>query len=102
VLFASGIGDVAIPELFVVAVAVAKPLNVALAPLAGAVNVTVMPDSGFENASVTFAWSALPNDVLIGVLCGVPANAVTEFADPAVLVRLNVADPPPEIEAVTL
>ena len=96
---ATGITDVAMPRLFVVAVAV---LKVALAPLAGGVNVTVRPASGFENASVTFAWRALPNDVLIGVLCGVPANAVTDCAVPALLVRLKVADPPPEIEAVTL
>jgi hypothetical protein len=43
------------PEPFVVAVTVAKPPNAALAPLAGAVNVTVTPDNGFENASVSFA-----------------------------------------------
>ena len=99
---ATGIGDVAIPELFVVALAVAEPLNAALALEAGAVNVTVIPDSGFENASVTFAWSALPNDVLIGVLCGVPATAITDCGGPALFVKLNVADAPPASDAVTL
>ena len=54
-MFAAGTGDVAIPELFVLTVTEFVAPNVAPAPLAGAVNVTDTPVSGFENASVTFA-----------------------------------------------
>ena len=52
---ASGIGDVAIPEPFVVTVTDAAPLRVALAPVDGAVNVTDTPERGFDEPSVTFA-----------------------------------------------
>jgi hypothetical protein len=52
---AAGIGDVATPELFVFTVADAAPLRLALAPLAGAVNVTATPAMGFDEPSVTFA-----------------------------------------------
>ena len=55
VLFANGTGDVAMPELLVFTITEVAPLKVALAPLAGAVNVTGTPDSGFDEASVTFA-----------------------------------------------
>jgi hypothetical protein len=93
----------AIPELFVFTVTVVSPPKVALAPLAGAVNVTATPDRGFADASVTFACKALPNDVPTGVLCGVPANAMTEFGGPAAFVRANVADvATPDTDAVTL
>jgi hypothetical protein len=69
---AVGIDDVAIPDVFVIAVAVLLLPNIALAPVAGAVNVTVTPESGFDAPSVTFACSALANDVFTVVLCGVP------------------------------
>jgi hypothetical protein len=52
---AAGITVAAIPEALVLSVTVFDPLNVALAPLAGAVNVTDTPAIGFENESVTFA-----------------------------------------------
>jgi hypothetical protein len=55
VAFAVGIGDLAIPDASVTAVAEALPLNVAPAPLAGAVKVTVTPDTGLLEASMTFA-----------------------------------------------
>jgi hypothetical protein len=103
VAFATGTTVVAIPEASVLTVTVAKPPNVARAPVDGAVNVTAIPDSGFAAASVTFAWSALPNDVATVVFCGVPENAMTEFGAPAAFVKLNVAVlTTPETDAVTL
>ena len=54
-LFAAGTGDVAIPELFVLTVTEFVAPNVAPAPAEGLANVTAIPVSGFENASVTFA-----------------------------------------------
>ena len=71
--------------------AVADPPKVALAPLDGAVNVTVTPLTGLPLASVTVACSAVVNAVLIAALCGVPAVAVMFAAAPAVLVRLKLA-----------
>jgi hypothetical protein len=63
----------------------------------------VIPDSGFAAASVTFAWSALPNDVPTVVFCGVPENAATADGVPAAFVKLNEAVlPTPETDAVTL
>jgi hypothetical protein len=55
VLFAAGTGEAATPALFVLTVTEFVPPNVALAPLVGAVNVTATPETGFANASVTFA-----------------------------------------------
>ena len=75
----------------VTAVAVVRPLKRALAPLAGAVNVTVTPDTGLLAASRTVACSAVVNALLISMLCGVPAVAVTLAAAPAVLLRLKLA-----------
>ena len=61
--------------LFAVTVAVATPVasviadEVAmLAPLAGPVNVTVTPETGFPPASFTNAFNAVANAVLILVL----------------------------------
>ena len=50
----------ATPLAFVLAVAVLVPVpaNVPLAPLAGAVNVTVIPDKRFPALSLTVACSA--------------------------------------------
>ena len=56
-------GAVAMPLAFVVAVVVADPLKVALAPLAGAANVTVTPPNGLLPASFTVACSAVANMV---------------------------------------
>ena len=55
VLFAVGTGDVAMPAALVLTVIEFVPLNVALAPLDGAVNVTGTPTAGLDKASVTFA-----------------------------------------------
>ena len=100
--FAVGMLDVAIPDAFVTAVVVLLPPNDALAPVTGAVNVTVTLATGFDDASVTRACSAVPKVVLIAVLCGVPAVAVIVCAAPAVFVNANVAGVNAPTVAVTL
>ena len=83
---------VATPDAFVVAVAVlAPPVNVPLAPVLGAVNVTVAPLTGLPPASFTVACSAVAKAVLITALCGVPAVAVIEAGAPAVFVKEKFA-----------
>jgi hypothetical protein len=54
--------------LLVVAAAVVEPAKVALAPLLGAVNVTVAPLTRFPPLSFTVACSAVANAVLMFVL----------------------------------
>ncbi len=94
---------VATPLLLVVAVTVAEPPKVPLAPLAGAVKVTTTPLTGLLLASFTVACSAVANTALTVALCGVPAVAVILAAVPAVLVRLKLAGvATPETLAVTL
>src|SRR5437899_2155901 len=73
VVLAVSAGAVAWPLLFVTAVAVADDPNIALAPVDGAVNVTVTPLTPFPEASVTVACSAVANDAPTEALCGVPA-----------------------------
>ena len=89
------------PAASVVAVTELLPLNVALAPLVGAANVTVTFATGFEDASVTFACSAVPNAVFTVALCGVPACAATAWGA-VVFVNANVAGGSPVTVAVTL
>ena len=74
------------PLALVIAVAVADPLKVAVAPVEGAVNVTVAPLTGSLFASFTVACRAVVNAVLTVVLCGAPAVAVTLAAGAVVLV----------------
>ena len=75
--FAVKAGAVATPLLFVVAVVVVNPpLKVPLAPLAGAVNVTVTPLSRLLLASFTVAASAVAKLVFTVVLCEAPPVAV--------------------------
>src|SRR6202035_4329188 len=99
-------GEVATPFEFVVAVAVLEevPLNVPLAPVAGAVNVTVRPGTGLEALSSTVALRGNANAVLTVAVCGVPPVAVMVACDEEdVLVRLKEAgiDTPTAV-AVTL
>jgi hypothetical protein len=97
------VGAVATPLLFVTAVAVAEPLKAPLAPVAGALKVTVTPLTGLLPASFTVACNAEPNAVLTVALCGVPPVAVMLDAAPAVLVRLKLADvATPETLAATV
>ena len=82
---------VATPLAFVVAFAVVDPLaNVPLAPVPGAVNVTVIPLTGLLLASLTVAASAVPKFVFTDVLCGVPAVAVMLAGVEAFTVNVNV------------
>ena len=85
------VGAVAIPLVPVTAATVADPLNVPLAPLAGAVKVTVAPLTGLLFESFTVACRAVANAVPVFALCGVPPVALMEIVTGAVLVRLNVA-----------
>src|SRR5579884_2588823 len=77
---ATTMGDVACPFAPVIAVATVEPLSVALAPLDGAVNVTVAPDTGLLPTSVTVATRRLAKEVFTGVLCPLPLVAVMTVA----------------------
>jgi hypothetical protein len=93
---------VATPDAFVVAV-FTPPANVPLAPLPGAVNVTVTPLTGLLKESLTVACSWVVNAVLTVALCGVPAVAAMLAAVPAKLVSEKFAEvATPETEAVTV
>src|SRR5260370_868016 len=94
--FAVNVADVATPLAFVVAV-FTPPANVPLAPLAGAVKVTVTLLTGLFPVSVTVATNGAANAVLIAVLCPEPLVPVTFAAGPTRLVRSNFAQalPPP-------
>jgi hypothetical protein len=79
----------AAPEPSVTAV----PLdNTALAPLEGAVNVTIWLATGVPNESVTVTWSGLPKALFTLADCGVPPEAVrlagTPGVDPPTIRRL--------------
>src|SRR5712671_4443745 len=102
-LLAVNVAEVATPLALVTAV-FAPPANVPLAPVcAGAVNVTVTPETGLLLASFTVACSAAVNAVLIVADCGVPAVAVIAAAGAAVLVRAKLAAvATPDTDAVTL
>src|SRR3984957_13845713 len=80
-------GAMATPLPFVVAVALLDPPNVALAPLTGALKVTVAPFTGLPLPSFTVAWSNVPNAVLTAALCVTPAVAVILAGAPIVLVK---------------
>jgi hypothetical protein len=99
------VDEVATPLALVVSVSVTLEFdaNVPLAPLAGAVNVTDTPVTGFELLSTTVATSGAPNAVLIVALCSEPPVAVIDAGGPDVLFRLKVAVVPitPATEAVT-
>ena len=96
-------GAVATPVLLVVAVAVDELLKAPLAPLAGAVNVTITPLIGLLPASFTVACSAVVNAALMAALCGVPAVAVMLAGEPGLLVRLKLAGVfAPDTVAVTV
>ena len=69
------VGAVATPLVLVVLVAAADPEKLALAPLPGAVNVTVAPFTGLPPLSFTVACSAVAKFAPTVALCGVPALA---------------------------
>src|SRR5258706_14700940 len=66
-------------------------VGTALAPLPGALKVTVTPLTPLPKLSATLAWNAVPNAVLTVVLCGVPPVALIVVAAPGVLVTLKLA-----------
>ena len=76
-----------------VAVAVAVAPNVALAPVAGAVNVTVAPATAFPNESCTNARSTPPYAVFTGALCPLPAAAVIVCPDVAAVMANGALSP---------
>src|SRR5258708_624093 len=85
------------PCVFVIAV-LTPPANVPLAPLAGAVKVTVTPLIGLPVASFTVACSCVANAVLMVALWGVPAVAVMlGVGGGAPLADLNAAKAAPQL-----
>jgi hypothetical protein len=84
---------VAMPELSVVAeVTFVLFANFPLAPLTGAVKVTVAPETGLLFESFNIACRAVVKGVPIAALCGVPAVAAIEAAIPAFTV-IPVCEP---------
>jgi hypothetical protein len=80
------------PLPFVVAVIViVLLLNFSLAPLDGAVNVTLAPDTALPKLSFTVATKALPNGVFTVVLWPDPEVTTMLAAAPATFVSLKVA-----------
>jgi hypothetical protein len=75
----------------VIAVAVADPLKLPLAPVPGAVKVTVTPLTALLLASFTVACSPLVNTLFTAVLWPDPALAVTLAGGAVVLVKLKLA-----------
>ena len=81
------VGLVAMPDAFVVAVAVVEPPKPPEAPLPGVVNVTVTPETGLPSVSFTSACSVEPKLVFTMVVCDPPLCAATDPGTAAVLVR---------------
>ena len=101
-LLAVNVAAVATPLPFVVAV-FTPPAKVPLAPLPGAVNVTVTLPTGLFPASVTVATNGVPKAVLIDALCPEPLVTTTFAAGPAVFVSEKLAAvATPATEAVTV
>src|SRR5438270_11392572 len=92
------------PLAFVVAIVVLVAFaKVPLAPVAGAVNVTLTPGTGLLLASFTVTESAVPKAVLIFADCGVvPAFAAICVAVPGVLVSAKLTEVSPAALAATL
>jgi len=82
--------EVATPLALVVAV-FTPPANVPLAPLAGAVNVTVTPLTPLPPLSFTVATKGAAKAALMGVLCGVPLVAEMLAAGPALFINEKLA-----------
>src|SRR5271154_791968 len=77
------------PLLLVVPLIVAVPLlNVPLAPLPGAVKVTVTPDMGLPLAALTVITSGLAKALPTVAVCGVPDVAVMLAGKPVADVAL--------------
>ena len=83
-------GEVATPDALVCTVAF--PGNVPLAPEAGAVNVTLAPETRLPYASFTVATSGLLNALFTCALWPPPDVAVILAGEPAVFVRPKEVD----------
>jgi hypothetical protein len=95
VLLAVNVGAVATPCVVLVAVTVVSPpVNVPLAPLVGAVNVTTAPLTGLLPASVIVACSGVAKPVLMVAVCPAPVVAVMLAAAPVRFVKENVVETP--------
>ena len=68
---AVNVAEVAVPEEFVIAV-FTPPAKVPLAPVDGAVNVTVRSPMGFPSGSLTTTTKGAEKAVRMAALCGVP------------------------------
>src|SRR5258708_25927629 len=91
------IAAIATPCALVVAV-FTPPANVPLAPLVGAVKVTVTPLTGLLKGSFPVPCSCVTNAVLTVALCGVPAVAVMFDVLPAApTAALKAANPAPQL-----
>src|SRR5579885_175675 len=75
--------------------------NVPLAPLAGAVKVTVAPGTGLLAASTTSTVNGL-NVALITTDCGEPLTTEIDAAGPCIFVSAKLAEVRPVTDAVTL
>jgi hypothetical protein len=89
VVLAVKAGAVAMPLALVVAVPALAKLP--LAPLAGAVKVTVAPEMTLLKVSFTVACKAVVKAVLTVADCPLPAVAMMVEAGPASLVRAKLA-----------
>ena len=77
-------------------------LNTPDGPFGGAVNVTLIPDTGLPPASFTLTPSALAKAVLSAALCGVaPALGVIAAAGPTEFVREKLTGERPAAAALT-
>jgi len=84
--------EVATPAVFVVSISVTVVFaKVPLAPVAGAVNVTIAPLTGFWPLSKTVATRGAANAALTAAVCGVPLVATIAAGDPVVLMRVKLA-----------
>src|SRR5208337_1285931 len=101
--FAETTAEVARPLAFVVAV-FTPPANVALAPVAGGVNVTTTPGSftGFPALSATCAPSGAPKAVLIAALCPDPLGHVSSAAADVFVSMKSAGAATPATVAVTV
>ena len=71
--------------------AVALFENFPVAPAAGAVNVTLTPESGLPPASRTVTERGVEKAVRMGALCGVAAgSAVAEAGAPAAMLKVEL------------
>src|SRR5690242_11494628 len=100
VAFAVNVVDVATPLALLSAPS--RRSSVLLAPLVGAVNVTVAPLTGLFPASVTVATNGAANAVLTAALCPEPLVTTTLAAGPAVFVSEKFAEVAPGTLATTL